>query len=199
MLQNPIRSIDQIIKEGTYNGRKIRVTPDMQTAVLDWVQCLCEVNYRTAQTMLRRILKKDPLETQQHKFPGQGQRKTMVAAVDAIKKLTSHLSVRRSKAVREKFVSDRIAIRENGRREVGCSSGTCDVITCQDVIEVKYFRQWKQAIGQSLVYALDCKLQPRIHLYGWSNEAEIFHKKLKKIKRYAAKLGIKVSSSVESQ
>ena len=66
----------------------------------------------------------------------------------------------------EKKVQKRLAKRLNGKMEVSCKTGTIDIMTETEIIEVKKAKDWKHAVGQSLVYQLEYPhLQPRIHLY----------------------------------
>lgn len=68
---------------------------------------------------------------------------------------------------REWEISNRVSIRENGLREVATPCGYIDVLTHQEVIEVKHYSKWKGAIGQALCYAqVYPGRTPRIHLYG---------------------------------
>jgi hypothetical protein len=67
----------------------------------------------------------------------------------------------------EKQVSDRLAERESGLREVQTSFGYIDVLTKTEVIEVKAASNWKGALGQVLVYNIEYPgLRPRLHIYG---------------------------------
>lgn len=51
--------------------------------------------------------------------------------------------------------------------EVACSSGFADIVTSEEVIEVKRAQLWKGGLGQVLVYSRDFPgLRPRLHLFG---------------------------------
>lgn len=66
---------------------------------------------------------------------------------------------------REKDVSDRLAIVENGRREVRIPKGIVDVVTETEAIEVKGYRLWRGALGQAHSYAKQLNKSARMHLY----------------------------------
>lgn len=59
-----------------------------------------------------------------------------------------------------------LLLQEGGSKEVPCSSGRVDIVTSEEVIEVKEISKWKQAIGQVLVYKT-CfpKHKAQIHLF----------------------------------
>ncbi|NEP61453.1 MAG: hypothetical protein F6K31_31630 [Symploca sp. SIO2G7] len=66
----------------------------------------------------------------------------------------------------EKQVQKRLAQSLRGKIEVQCKSGSIDVLTDTQIIEVKKCKDWKHAIGQVLVYQLEYPdRQSRIHLY----------------------------------
>ena len=66
----------------------------------------------------------------------------------------------------EKIVQKRLAKSLNGKIEVQCKTGSIDVLTDTEIIEVKKARDWKHAVGQVIVYHLEYpSCQPRIHLY----------------------------------
>lgn len=62
---------------------------------------------------------------------------------------------------------DLLAIELNGKIEVQCVAGRVDILTMEEVIEVKYWSKWKAAVGQILVYG-SCfpNHRKRVHLYG---------------------------------
>lgn len=67
----------------------------------------------------------------------------------------------------EKFVSDNLAIKLNGLREVPVVCGKVDVLTESNLIEVKSVKNWIEAVGQVLIYGQDYpKHQKTIHLFG---------------------------------
>jgi hypothetical protein len=66
----------------------------------------------------------------------------------------------------EKIVRDRIANEENGETEVKCGSGYIDVVTNEEIIEVKKAENWKYAIGQILAYHEEYQEKTmRIHIF----------------------------------
>ncbi|HEY9610549.1 hypothetical protein [Allocoleopsis sp.] len=74
---------------------------------------------------------------------------------------------RRSYVSPEKKVQKRLAIQLAGRTEVSTPSGSIDILTATDVIEIKHFSQWKSAVGQVLAYQLHFPDRGRrIHLFG---------------------------------
>lgn len=74
--------------------------------------------------------------------------------------------------VYEKHVRDMLSTRERGEPEVYCPVGYADVVTSSEVIEVKYFRRWKHALGQVIAYsAFHVDKQRRVHLFAENSEA----------------------------
>lgn len=70
----------------------------------------------------------------------------------------------------EQGISDRLAEREDGDREVVVSGGRIDVLTKDEIIEVKSYKQKLHAIGQILYYGKSYpNHQRRIHLYAHEN------------------------------
>jgi len=71
----------------------------------------------------------------------------------------------------EKKISDRLAKELNGTREVLTACGRIDVLTQDEIIEVKKGSGWKSAIGQVCAYG---SLYPmhtkRIHLFDFNKE-----------------------------
>lgn len=72
------------------------------------------------------------------------------------------------RAAPERRVRDALAMKYPGCRvEVPCSTGVADIVTENEVIEVKRDRQWKSAMGQVLSYTADFPGKtPRVHLFG---------------------------------
>lgn len=91
----------------------------------------------------------------------------------------------------------RISVLENGHRDIRLQSGVADVVTGCEVVTVEYWRNWKNAVGQVLVYAEDIKKKPRIHLYVWSDEQNIFEDWVSTIQYHCANLGIRLTYSCE--
>lgn len=87
----------------------------------------------------------------------------------------------------EKEISDNIAKKINGRREVICEAGSIDILTDNEIIEVKNYRQWKHAIGQLLVYEKSLKRDYKKVLYLFGRCPEDY---LKVITTYCKELHI---------
>jgi hypothetical protein len=97
----------------------------------------------------------------------------------------------------ESIVRDSIAAIENGKTEVRLESGAADVMTSDEIIEVKYWRHWKSAIGQALVYSRDAKKRPRIHLFCLEHEKHKLGLMKPMIERHCNSLGIALSLSAQ--
>lgn len=82
----------------------------------------------------------------------------------------------RSIPIRESFVQQALAIRENGIQEFQTPVGRADVLTAREIIEVKSFRAWKAGVGQVAAYAhWYPDKTPRLHLFACSSEAHKAH------------------------
>jgi hypothetical protein len=58
--------------------------------------------------------------------------------------------------------------------EANTEAGRIDILTATEVIEVKWIKQWKAALGQVLVYAhYHPDKHPKIHLYGSASFSEL--------------------------
>ena len=67
----------------------------------------------------------------------------------------------------EAWYQNRLAQKLGGQTEVSTPDGRIDLLTWNEVIEVKTVKQWKQAMGQILVYGRHYPSHSkRIHLYG---------------------------------
>jgi hypothetical protein len=62
-------------------------------------------------------------------------------------------------------IRQRLANQLQGQSEVECRSGLIDVLTTDELIEIKHISKWKHALGQVLAYNIDHKKAPRIHLF----------------------------------
>lgn len=102
-------------------------------------------------------------------------------------------SFRRKNKQAEAVVANKLAQGISGRREVETPSGRIDVLTDNEVIEVKNSSLWKNAVGQVLAYAQHFPLHtPRIHLFGKPiNLADVKH--------VCATLGITVTAAWEQE
>ena len=72
----------------------------------------------------------------------------------------------------EKYYSDNLSLKLNGIREVIVPVGKIDILTANEIIEVKNIKDWKQGIGQIIIYGnYYPSHQKRIHLFGNINNA----------------------------
>ncbi len=137
------------------------------------IACLVECVMRRADTVLcdelERIKRQDPkssfvLDSSQAIMQMLGC-STPEDAILKIKDLGSSSS-KIKPSNKESQISDRIAQELNGAREVVTPCGNIDVLTDNEVIEVKAFSGWKSAIGQVCAYATfyPDKIK-RIHLF----------------------------------
>lgn len=77
------------------------------------------------------------------------------------------LRSRRKNKSEEKRIQRKLAKSLNGQMEVCCKSGDIDILTEDEVIEVKKIQDWKFAMGQVLAYSCEyLDRSPRIHLFG---------------------------------
>lgn len=93
--------------------------------------------------------------------------------IDYWNKMYESLKTSYKKDQTEEEVKNNLSKKLNGITEVLCESGYIDIVTSQEIIEVKHIDNWKHALGQVLSYHIDEKyniLQPRIHLF---SESEI--------------------------
>ncbi|CAM9194336.1 unnamed protein product, partial [Ectocarpus sp. 8 AP-2014] len=75
--------------------------------------------------------------------------------------------------VRECVVRDALASLVGGTTEVETPSGYIDVLSETEVIEVKYYRQWKDGIGQVLAYQSHYPhLARRLHLFAHTGDRD---------------------------
>lgn len=94
----------------------------------------------------------------------------------------------------EKLASDRLLTKldkkdVNYRVEVSTPAGRIDILTDTEVIEVKQFRSWKEAIGQLIIYGVYYPTHKRrMHLFG-----KIDSKLLLVIRQHCAELNIRVT------
>lgn len=64
-------------------------------------------------------------------------------------------------------VRNKLAAAIGGQVEVAVEEGLADIVTEEEVIEVKAFSKWKHALGQVLAYDYSIRKQKRrIHLFG---------------------------------
>jgi hypothetical protein len=96
------------------------------------------------------------------------------------------------KRMLEKTIADREAIHVQGHREIKTRFGRIDVISNEEIIEIKIASGWKHALGQILAYGMDHpKKRKRIHLFGdlkrWSAA------KRRQIEKCCSKYDVEVS------
>ena len=74
----------------------------------------------------------------------------------------------------ESYYRDKLAKSLNGRTEVIVPSGRIDILTSNQIIEVKHIKRWKDAVGQITIYGDSYpNHQKRIHLFGIENNSSI--------------------------
>lgn len=90
--------------------------------------------------------------------------------------------VKRAKRKENSYRND-LALELGGKKEVTTLAGNIDILTSQEVIEVKAVHCWKSALGQVLVYGdYYPSHKKRIHLFGETQESylEVIRKHCKK-------------------
>ncbi|WP_149167759.1 hypothetical protein [Azospirillum brasilense] len=96
---------------------------------------------------------------------------------------------RLSPVQREKAYRDHEAKRIGGTTEVPLGGGRCDILTDDEIIEVKKVSDWRHALGQILAYAFHRPhLRRRIHLFGKATAAT-----LEEVNSVAGTYGVRVS------
>lgn len=72
----------------------------------------------------------------------------------------------------EHVYQDRLAKELNGRKEVFTEAGVIDLLTSEEIIEIKGVKQWKAGIGQLMVYGEYYRShRKRLHLFGDCHES----------------------------
>ena len=67
----------------------------------------------------------------------------------------------------ESYYRDKLAKSLNGQTEVKVPSGRIDILTRNQIIEVKHIKKWNAALGQIITYGYHYpNHQKRIHLFG---------------------------------
>ena len=70
----------------------------------------------------------------------------------------------------ESYYRDKLARSLNGQTEIVVPTGRIDILTSNQVIEVKHVKKWKAALGQTIAYGVYYPdHQKRIHLFGVEN------------------------------
>ena len=73
----------------------------------------------------------------------------------------------------ESYYRDRLAKSLNGQTEVKIPSGRIDILTSNQIIEVKHIKKWNAALGQIITYGYHYpNHQKRIHLFGEENNKD---------------------------
>lgn len=75
--------------------------------------------------------------------------------------------VQKTPRVSECLVRNNLASMVGGQVEIETPAGFIDVLSDKEVIEVKYYRQWKHGLGQVLAYPL---LTKRLHLFAHTGD-----------------------------
>ncbi|MBY5957849.1 hypothetical protein KUV50_06895 [Membranicola marinus] len=74
------------------------------------------------------------------------------------------LLLAQNKALHERHYADYIQELLGGQREFSVTNGRVDLVTEEYAYEIEWAKNWKEAIGQSLWYALQTGLKPGIIL-----------------------------------
>ena len=93
----------------------------------------------------------------------------------------------------EHVIRDRLADQLQGEIEVETAFGRADVVTENEVIEIKRLHNWKHALGQVLVYATDpffSERKKRIHLF---DEVQLSQLEFYCIEKVCAQYGCSVT------
>lgn len=79
---------------------------------------------------------------------------------------TEYLEQERANRVKESAIRDDLLSVVGGEKEVETPSGFIDILSASEVIEVKYYKQWKAGFGQVLAYQTYYpRLAKRLHLF----------------------------------
>lgn len=90
----------------------------------------------------------------------------------ALLELIEYKEAETSSRVKECSVRNALASSVGGEAEVEPPAGNIDVLSDTEVIEVKYYRQWKHGLGQVLAYhSFYPRLAKRLHLFAHTGEA----------------------------
>ncbi len=89
----------------------------------------------------------------------------------------------------EAWYQSRLAQKLGGQTEVSTPDGRIDILTWNEVIEVKTVKQWKQAMGQVLIYGHHYPFhRKRVHLYG-----AVLPEQLERIRQQCESHGVSVT------
>ena len=91
--------------------------------------------------------------------------------VEKFERWCNQAKIKKTTKIFESSFRDSLAMSLGGETEVPCKSGIVDILTETEVIEVKSIKNWKDAIGQVLVYRCEFKgKNPRVHLFGRASD-----------------------------
>jgi hypothetical protein len=91
----------------------------------------------------------------------------------------------------ESTIKHRLAKELNGDMEVNTIFGRIDIVTNNEIIEIKHFNQWKHAFGQILSYSkFYVNHNMRLHLFYFKNKTV---DNLKEIENYLSEYNIKIT------
>lgn len=91
---------------------------------------------------------------------------------------------------REGTVQRQLAKRERGQTEVPCMAGSVDFLTTTEVVEIKEWRGWKEAIKVLIYVGYFPGRTPRIHLF---NNKHLSYATREMIQYHYDKLGIRLT------
>lgn len=93
------------------------------------------------------------------------------------------------KAREEADCQERLAYKLRGEVEITTPVGRIDILTKKEIIEIKTAKDWKEGIGQLMVYSLYYPMhQRRLHLFGSVDES---YRRM--IRDHCFKFGIRVT------
>lgn len=94
----------------------------------------------------------------------------------------------------ERDVQEQLAGELNGAMEVRTRAGYIDILTEEEVVEVKHHQAWKAAIGQVLAYQRDYpNKQARVHLFAEAKDLVLATQHFTLCKEVCDPLGVTVS------
>ncbi len=92
---------------------------------------------------------------------------------EALLQKTEYHEEHKSPKASEKFVRNNLALVVGGNIEVETPVGFIDVLSGTEVIEIKYYRQWKHGLGQVLAYhSYYPRLAKRLHLFAHTGDVD---------------------------
>ena len=103
--------------------------------------------------------------------------------IDEWKKLNNNIDIYNNEIInikpdftrqKEREIQNKLQKELGGEIEVLTDSGIVDLLTDNEIIEIKNGKNWKQAVGQILMYGLDfTKHKKRIHLFDIEKDEKI--------------------------